>query len=197
MSPTITTPAMTQAGMILGTAAYMAPEQARGRTVDKRADIWAFGCVLFEMLTGRRAFAGRTSPTHWRRSFARSRSGVWFPRRSRRRCSSLCVGACTRIRSNAWATSTMCVWRWRARSKRPSRMEPRRSRPAGDASPPWRWARSWSPPRRDGRVVRRASSGVGGVRAAPGHHDTRGGPGCVGVHRHFTRRPTCRVCGDR
>jgi serine/threonine protein kinase len=57
-SPTITTPAMTQAGLILGTAAYMAPEQARGKTVDKRADIWAFGCVLFEMLTGKRAFPG-------------------------------------------------------------------------------------------------------------------------------------------
>ncbi len=58
-SPTLTAHA-TALGMILGTAAYMAPEQAKGKPVDKRADIWAFGVVLFEMLTGRAAFAGDT-----------------------------------------------------------------------------------------------------------------------------------------
>ncbi len=59
LSPTMSRQA-TAVGVILGTAAYMSPEQAKGKAVDKRADIWAFGCVLFEMLTGRRTFAGET-----------------------------------------------------------------------------------------------------------------------------------------
>jgi serine/threonine protein kinase len=58
-SPTITN-AMTRPGVVLGTAAYMSPEQAKGKRVDKRADIWAFGCILYECLTGKKAFEGET-----------------------------------------------------------------------------------------------------------------------------------------
>ena len=59
-SPTLTDQ-MTQPGVILGTAAYMSPEQAKGKSADKRADLWAFGCILFECLAGRRAFEGETT----------------------------------------------------------------------------------------------------------------------------------------
>src|SRR4030095_4542179 len=59
LSPTITSPALVSGvGVLLGTAAYMSPEQAKSKPADKRSDLWAFGCVLYEMLTAKRAFAG-------------------------------------------------------------------------------------------------------------------------------------------
>src|SRR5262245_14617804 len=61
-SPTVTSPALTAAGILLGTPAYMSPEQVKARPVDRRSDLWAFGCVLYEMLCGRRAFAGEDVP---------------------------------------------------------------------------------------------------------------------------------------
>ena len=92
-SPTITSPAATRAGVILGTAAYMSPEQAKGRTADTQSDVWAFGCVLYEMLTGRAAFAGETvsevlgeilkSEPDWRRLPPDTPDGI---RRLLRRC---------------------------------------------------------------------------------------------------------------
>jgi len=60
--PTVTSADVTRAGTVLGTPAYMSPEQMHGRAIDKRADVWAFGCVLYELLTGRRAFGGEDLP---------------------------------------------------------------------------------------------------------------------------------------
>jgi serine/threonine-protein kinase len=74
-SPTLTI-SPTRVGVILGTAPYMSPEQARGKTVDKRADIWAFGCVLYEMLTGKPAFPGETT-TDILGAVVKSEPDVW------------------------------------------------------------------------------------------------------------------------
>ena len=81
----VKTAGRTREGAVLGTAAYMSPEQARGLPVDKRTDIWAFGCVLYEMLTGQRAFRGRSPSASATDSPPESRR---FPLRVRSRESS-------------------------------------------------------------------------------------------------------------
>ena len=99
-SPTLTMRA-TQMGMILGTAAYMSPEQARGKPVDKRADIWAFGVVLYELLTGHGPFGDE--------DIAGTLAAVFHKEpdltRSQRRCGACCSGAWRKIPKNASATS--------------------------------------------------------------------------------------------
>jgi serine/threonine-protein kinase len=123
-SPTLSM-AATQQGVILGTAAYMSPEQARGRRVDKRADIWSFGCVLYEMLTGQRPFDGT--------DISEVLAGViksdpdWVPCRQacRRCCGFSCTGAWKKIRSAGFRTSGICA----SLSKAPLMPLSRRQRP--------------------------------------------------------------------
>ncbi len=107
-SPTLTAAHGTQLGVILGTAAYMAPEQARGLAVDKRADIWAFGVVLYEMLVGRSLFAGDTVTDTLAGVL---KTEIDFSqacrRRRRRRSGSSCAAASSAIRRTACTTSPM------------------------------------------------------------------------------------------
>jgi serine/threonine-protein kinase len=78
-SPTLDAGAVTEPGLVVGTPAYMAPEQVTGRAADKRCDIWAFGCVLFEMLAGRRPFEGKDVPQIFAAVLASDPDWSWLP----------------------------------------------------------------------------------------------------------------------
>ena len=118
---------MTGVGMILGTAAYMSPEQAKGRTVDKRSDVWAFGAVLYEMLTGRRAFEGEDVSDTLARVLMKEPDWTALPATMPACGGDRCCGAaCRRTASSARATSATCPWRSRARSRPPARRRRRR-----------------------------------------------------------------------
>ena len=120
---------MTQVGLILGTAAYMSPEQARGRVVDRRADIWAFGCVLYEMLTGAKTFGGddvtdtiaavvRAEP-EWSKLPAATPQSI---RRLLRRCLAKDVRARWLIWARrGWTSRTRMRLRWNRQRSRPPR----------------------------------------------------------------------------
>ena len=96
-SPTLSA-AATMQGVILGTAAYMSPEQARGKAVDKRADIWAFGCVLYELLTGKQAFQGETVTEILAAVLKGEPDWQALPRvRLRQRFENCCGAACRRM----------------------------------------------------------------------------------------------------
>jgi len=127
-------------GIAIGTAAYMSPEQARGMPVDKRTDIWAFGCVLYELLTGQQALRGETSADRLAAIVEREPDWNVLPPRSLRRCAIFCSDACKKILIGACVISAT----FGSRLKRRVRVLQQKSwtsrwvlRPAGDGSRGW------------------------------------------------------------
>ena len=102
--------------MILGTAAYMSPEQARGKTVDKRADIWAFGCVLHEMLTGTRLFAADSVPETLGLIFSREPDLTTLPTATPARVRTLIARCLVKDPRQRCATSARRGWHWTMRT---------------------------------------------------------------------------------
>ena len=128
--PTLTSPAATRIGVIMGTAAYMSPEQARGKTVDKRADVWAFGCVLYEMLAGTRPFEGDDVSETMARVIEREPDwSALLERGAAVRRSQSSDAVCRRTSSNRLRDIGDARLELRRRAGRPRRRRRRRRRP--------------------------------------------------------------------
>ena len=126
----------TEAGVILGTAAYMSPEQARGKPLDKRTDVFSFGCVLFECLTGRQAFRGETVSDTLAAILKSEPDRSALPPETPDGSGASCGAASRRTRRAASTTSPTRGSRSRRRSlsRRPQRRRPRRApAPTGEA----------------------------------------------------------------
>jgi len=143
-SPTLTKG--TALGAIMGTAAYMSPEQARGKPVDKRADIWAYGCCLYESLVGRRPFEGDNITACLPPSSATSRTGPRSRHEQRRPYATCSKGVSTKITGADYGTSgmlaTICL---RRINRRLQSRRPRLREGGGNAEWSWQWRRRGSP----------------------------------------------------
>ena len=111
-SPTLSM-AATNAGVILGTAAYMSPEQAKGLQTDARSDVFSFGCVLYEMLTGRQAFQGETISEILASVLVREPDFALLPPDLNHGCTIFCAGVWRRIRSAGGTPPVISGWKWR------------------------------------------------------------------------------------
>ena len=174
-------------GVILGTAAYMSPEQARGKAVDKRTDIWAFGCVLFEMLTGARAFDGDTISDVIAAILEREPDWRRCRRRRRRAFGGCCAAVSRKIRSAACATSRTCELELDAAARPRS---PRRER-----SPRLCWPRRSRSPRCRRRWPASRYRPAGSPAAAPIEFAFSPPPGnsSAGPRRGVSRWPQHRI----
>jgi serine/threonine-protein kinase len=122
-SPTLTIGA-TEVGVILGTAAYMSPEQAKGKNVDKRADIWSFGVVLYELLTGERLFRAEDVSETLAQVLTKTRTSA----ACRHRLTSCFGGAWKKIRGSGCETSAKRVSCWNMRLRNSNIVDPCRGR---------------------------------------------------------------------
>ena len=188
-------------GVILGTAAYMARSRRAARPVDKRADIWAFGCVLYEMLTGRRAFAGETSPTRWPRCCGSEPDWTALPADTPPPSGGCCAAASRRIRRQRLRdigdAAPSLDGPARTSGER-RRAESNRCQPLPLRRRPWLAARRCRGPVCWLAWLPRVGSAYSLVRgAAAGHTDHRRARGrrSVGTGRaHASRHRACRAC---